>query len=178
MSAARLYYLWAAVLTIDVYRVTLQWASFSRWSLLTRLNFSFSVAGKRHRCWTLKMRFCRVKKSHRAAPRHRGSGRIDCYDVIAARFTRSISSSNRCSDFRHPFQCVWWVQFINMSYFHCFTALIPFGGHDSSVGIATRYGLDGPGIESRSGRDFPHPSRPALGPTQPPIQWVPGLSRG
>ena len=38
-------------------------------------------------------------------------------------------------------------------------------GRDSSVGIATRYGLDGPGIESRWGRDFPPPSRPALGPT-------------
>ena len=45
----------------------------------------------------------------------------------------------------------------------------------SSVGIATRYGLDGPGIESRLGRDFPHPSRPALGTTQPPVQWVLGL---
>ena len=30
-------------------------------------------------------------------------------------------------------------------------------GHDSSVGIATRYGLDGPGFEFRlGGRDFPH----------------------
>jgi hypothetical protein len=28
-------------------------------------------------------------------------------------------------------------------------------GPDSSVGIATRYGLDGPGIESRWGRDCP-----------------------
>ena len=45
---------------------------------------------------------------------------------------------------------------------------------DSSVDIATRYGLDGPGIEYRCGRDFPHLSRPALGPTQPPIQWVQG----
>jgi hypothetical protein len=48
----------------------------------------------------------------------------------------------------------------------------------SSVGIATGYGLDGQGIESRCGRDFPHLSRPALGLTQPPVQWVPGLSRG
>ena len=53
-----------------------------------------------------------------------------------------------------------------------------FMGRDSSVGIATRYRLDGPGIESWWGLDFLHPPRPALGPTQPPIQWVPGLSGG
>ena len=46
------------------------------------------------------------------------------------------------------------------------------------VGIATGYGLDGPGIESRWGLNFPHLSRPALGSTQPPVQWVPGFSRG
>ena len=47
-------------------------------------------------------------------------------------------------------------------------------GRDSSVSIAIRYGLDGPGIESRWSGELPHPSRPALGPTQPPIQWVQG----
>ena len=51
-------------------------------------------------------------------------------------------------------------------------------GRDSAVGTATRYGLDGPGIESRWGRNVPHLSRPALGPSQPPIQWVPGLFPG
>ena len=51
-------------------------------------------------------------------------------------------------------------------------------GRDSLVGTATRYGLDAPGIECRWGRDFPHPSRPALGPTQLPIQWILGLFPG
>ena len=48
-------------------------------------------------------------------------------------------------------------------------------GRDSSVGIATRYGLDGPGIESRWGRDFRHLSRQVLWPMQPPIEWILGL---
>ena len=51
-------------------------------------------------------------------------------------------------------------------------------GRDSAVGLATGYELDDPGIESRWGRDFQHLSTPALWPTQPPVQWVPGHSRG
>jgi hypothetical protein len=46
-------------------------------------------------------------------------------------------------------------------------------GRDNSVGLATRYGLEGPGIESRCKRDTPHLSRLALGSTQPPIKWAP-----
>ena len=43
------------------------------------------------------------------------------------------------------------------------------------LGIPTHYGLDGPGIESRRGRDFLHLTRLAVRPTQPPLQWVPGF---
>jgi hypothetical protein len=51
-------------------------------------------------------------------------------------------------------------------------------GRDSSVGIVTSNGLDGPRIESRWARDILHPSRLALRPTQPSIQWVSGLPGG
>ena len=60
----------------------------------------------------------------------------------------------------------------------CFVKQHSTMGRDSSIDIVTRYGLDGPGIESRWGRDFPHLSRPALGPTQPPIKCVPGFFPG
>jgi hypothetical protein len=47
----------------------------------------------------------------------------------------------------------------------------------STVGIATDYGLDGPG-SNLGGYEIFRPSRPALRPTQPPVKWVPGLSGG
>jgi len=45
-----------------------------------------------------------------------------------------------------------------------------FRGSGSSVGIATDYGLDGPGSNPGGGEIF-RPSRPALGLTQPPVKW-------
>jgi hypothetical protein len=50
---------------------------------------------------------------------------------------------------------------------------------DSVVGIATSYGLDDQEVGSSSAGMvknfvFSTSSRPALGSTQPPIEWVPG----
>ena len=50
-------------------------------------------------------------------------------------------------------------------------------GPGSSVGIATDYGLEGLG-SNPGGDEIFCQSRPVLGPTQPPVKWVPGLPRG
>ena len=65
----------------------------------------------------------------------------------------------------------------NVVFIYLLIYSITFVGRDNSVGEENRYGLDGPGIESWWGRDFPHPSRPVLGSTDPPVQWIPCLSR-
>jgi len=46
------------------------------------------------------------------------------------------------------------------------------------VVVVSCYEVSGQGIESRWGRDFPHPCRLALRPTQTSLQLVPGLFRG
>jgi hypothetical protein len=47
----------------------------------------------------------------------------------------------------------------------CMSVFVARVGRDSVVCIAICYGLDGPRLESRWGRDFPKQSRPAVGPT-------------
>ena len=52
------------------------------------------------------------------------------------------------------------------------------GEPGSVVGIATGYGLDGPGIECRWGTRFSAPVQTSPMSTQPLVQWAPGLSPG
>ena len=68
--------------------------------------------------------------------------------------------------------CVKYVRSVTVSDIFLALYLSNTLDRNSVVGAATRYGLNGPRIESRCGRDFSHPSRPALGPTQPPVRWV------
>jgi hypothetical protein len=69
------------------------------------------------------------------------------------------------------------VTFTNQSLVHFAHALYRVS-RDCSAGIGTQYELDGTGIESRYGRDFPHTSRLALRPTQSPIQCLRDLLPG
>jgi len=57
------------------------------------------------------------------------------------------------------------------------TVLNRIAGPVAQSVLATDYGLDGPG-SNPGGDEIFRPSRPALWPTQPPIKWVPCLSRG
>jgi len=63
-------------------------------------------------------------------------------------------------------------------YIYIYVCIYVYRVQDSAVRRANRYGVEGPGIEFRVGRDFSHPSITALGSTQLPVQWVPGLFPG
>ena len=82
--------------------------------------------------------------------------------------TRATNTPSECVILVFPLQ-QWLLEgatLLDYMYVHCLSCLnSPFKARQgSSVGIVTDYGLDGPGIQSRWGQDFPHLSRPAWGP--------------
>ena len=66
----------------------------------------------------------------------------------------------------HSFQPHIYVLFFDVAFKFLSTNDV-VGGPGSVVGITTGYRLDGPGIESRWGRDLPPLSRPVWGPPSP-----------
>ena len=94
-----------------------------------------------------------------------------------------INSKNSIATFRlmytEPLSGTWYQTKVCISNAYIILYFLCTGvGRASSVGIATRCRQDGPGIQFPWRRDFSHTSRPALGPTQPLIEKVPGLFPG
>jgi hypothetical protein len=81
---------------------------------------------------------------------HKTSSRCSKYIMIGIK-------KSGCNNRAPRFCC--WVQTDEITWHS-----VHLSGPDSIVGIAAVYGLDGPGIKSRWGRDFTHLPRPALGP--------------
>jgi hypothetical protein len=120
--------------------------------------------------------------------------------IILVHFTRPHESSihtqridtihlnNRLLDRSWPTTQITFMQhangwhFIAMIYCNCLISEFSFyhyiifhGNRDSSVGVATRLMAKPPGFDPWQGKEtflFSLGSRPALKPTEPPIQWV------
>jgi hypothetical protein len=96
----------------------------------------------------------------------------------------SLLTSARCSCNVNLLSCISQARFLPFLHSHRLALLsssrvqlnqfVEF----SSAPFALCYRLDGRGVESRWGRDFPHLSRSTVGSTQPPIQWELGLFPG
>ena len=75
-----------------------------------------------------------------------------------------------------PAVCFVWVKFERRRKNKEIILISSVGRVAQSV-LRKSYGLEGPGSNPGWDEIF-RQSRPALGPTKPPVKWVPGLSRG
>jgi hypothetical protein len=78
-------------------------------------------------------------------------------------------------DLAHWSCCAMWGEkiYLRGNQFTNVSCILYYVGRRSVFGTVTGYGLDVRGIESACGRYLPHLSRPVLGLTHLPIQWVP-----
>jgi len=90
--------------------------------------------------------------------------------LIVTLYVHCLSSYLNSCHFVLKLSQLWILKHFSCNY-------MPLFGPGSSVGIVTDYGLDGPG-SNPGGDEIFRPFRTALGPTQRPVKWVPGLSRG
>ena len=128
-----------------------------------------------------------IKIIHTSRISRNGPKMIHCYCQFQIHAVHMLTSHDRCHVLRRVclfqvFSLFWSTKHarkigrnfnkhpIYIYIYICFPfSILPNGGPGSSVGIETDYRLDGPG-SNPGGDEIFHPSRPALGPTQPPVQ--------
>jgi hypothetical protein len=135
-------------------------------------------------CWSFQQKSVTPGRVHAVVGNNSIFNKNLCICKMFCAMLWSIVKELKCESFGpdYAFACTMKILYIKRSVIYIWIHRIytyvhtRTRGPGSSVGIATDYGLDDPGIESHWGRDFSHTS--ALWPTQLPVQWVPSLSRG
>jgi len=90
------------------------------------------------------------------------------YNKIVIKFVHTCFGQWKYKD-PQTLRCYIYIYIYIYKTYICYTCITYiyiyiYGDRDSSVVIATRYGLDDPGFESWWGRDFPHPLDRSWGP--------------